>query len=98
MCAKQELPLTGSIYAYVLSSPPLLRILSTSSPATPSTFWLITIYDPKPAFEGSRKQRPAIDALKLYDRESDHQHYQAEGVILPNGALIEMLHYENSSP
>jgi len=39
-----------------------------------------------------------MNALKLYDRESDDQHDQAEGVILPNGALIEMIHYENSSP
>jgi len=83
MCAKQESPLFGKIYAYDLSSPPLLRILSTSSPATPTTIWLITTYDSKPAFEGSRKQRPAMNAIKLYDRESDDQHDQAEGVILP---------------
>jgi len=76
----------------------LLLILITSSRAIISISRVFIVLEPEPAFKRCRQRRPTVDALKLYNRGRNNHHFQAEGVILLNGALIETKNYEDSSP
>jgi len=94
----RNLPLTGYFMHTTSPYSSLLLILITSSRAIISFSRVFILLEPEPAFKRCRQRRPTVDALKLYNRGRNNHHLQAEGVILPNGALIEMIHYDNSSP